>query len=1059
MSINMNTITNTNKINALLSFARLMSIDILLLQEVSSSDLALDGYNVFTNVDHHLRGTAIALKPHIQTLSTERSLDGRLITVKLPGDVLICNIYAPSGTQNRNYRENFFNETIAYYIRNAPDNIILGGDFNAVISAKDATGTNSHSPALQRSIKNLHLTDTWELLYRDRVEYTFIRPNASSRLDRIYISEKLKPHLRTASVHVTSFTDHKAYLIRLCLPNQGKDIGRGYWSIRPHILTESNLEEFALKWVHWVRQRRNYKNWMEWWIQFAKPKVKSFYRWKSGDAFRLHNAHHEALYYQLRLAYNDYATDSSAIQRVNAIKGKMLLLQRRFSQNFAKINDRFIAGERLSTLQIGDKLKRKKRSFINTITTDDNVILNGTAEVEQHIYDFYKNLYTSSPTTPTNYQHENPIPTTNSTNMAIMNDFSATEIFEAINGSATGKSAGLDGMPVEFYKKSFNIIHREFAAILNEALRGNIPKNFVDGVIVLCPKKNGSSTIKNYRPISLLNCDYKIFSRILKLRLEKILNNHQILNSAQKCSNKGRNIFEALLSTKDKIMQIKNKRKCGRLISFDLQNAFDRVERPFLFAIMKSMGINNSLVTLLEKIMDNSHSKILINGHLSREFKIERSVRQGDPIAMHLFVIYLHPLLEKLIGVCDGELDLVIAYADDVTIITCDLEKIEEVRVIFEDYGLVSGSKLNLTKTTSIDIGDTAQIARRNQNTHSWLKVDRTVKILGIEFQNNQRAMVSENWKKIILGMTRLLNLYRGRILSVRQKVIICNTFISSKIWFSSSVLNITNENIAKITSQLRFFIWGSYHPRVAIAQLALPICRGGLNLHIPAIKCKALLINRHLSTTHSTPFTAAFLNNPANIEQIPSYCPCIKLICDEMIQLPNNLLQNLSSKAICEQIIQNMPDPPFAEDENINWKRIWKNISNKYLISEEKSLYYLLVHRKIPCREIMHRIGRTDSPLCVNCNTGVNETIIHKFSMCNAIRPIWIRILALMQARAGTNRLNFDTLSQPVLSFVSRNNRFSLMKMFINYIKVILETPIENIVSSNIESYISLIL
>lgn len=468
--------------------------------------------------------------------------------------------------------------------------------------------------------------------------------------------------------------------------------------------------------------------------------------------------------------------------------------------------------------------------------------------------------------------------------------------------------------------------------------------------------------------------------------------------------------------------------------------------------------MNSDFIALLSKIMDCSHSRILINGHLSNEIKIERSVRQGDPIAMHLFVIYLHPLVEKLVEICAGDLDLVTAYADDVTVITCEVDKIDEVRRVFEDFGCVSGSKLNLAKTTAIDVGDTSRISRMNLPRNDWLNMQETVKILGIEFQNNQRSLVSENWKKIILGITRLLNAYRGRILSIHQKIIICNTFVTSKIWFASSVLNITNENIGKITSLLRWFIWGNYHPRVGVAQLALPVSRGGLNLHIPAIKCKALLINRQLSTIGSTPYAAGLLNDPASSQRVPSYCPCIKLVRAEIVQLPHNILQNLSSGSICDYTLSNMPDPPFVEDDNANWTLVWKNTSSKCLSSEERSLYYLLVHRKVPCRENMHNIGRADSPLCVNCSMGVNETIIHRYAACDAIKNIWQHTLGILRRITGTNRLNFEMLACPELAFVRRHDRFSSMKLFINYIKYVIETPIVSISIQNFDSYIACI-
>ncbi|EDS44375.1 pol-like protein [Culex quinquefasciatus] len=91
------------------------------------------------------------------------------------------------------------------------DHCILGGDFNCVIASKDATGTSNHSLVLKNLTSNLGLKDAWEVLKANQIAYSFIRPNCSSRLDRLYVSGAFVPGLRTAEYLVTSFTDHKAF--------------------------------------------------------------------------------------------------------------------------------------------------------------------------------------------------------------------------------------------------------------------------------------------------------------------------------------------------------------------------------------------------------------------------------------------------------------------------------------------------------------------------------------------------------------------------------------------------------------------------------------------------------------------------------------------------------------------------------------------------------------------------------------------------------------------------------------------------------------------------------
>ena len=360
-------------------------------------------------------------------------------------------------------------------------------------------------------------------------------------------------------------------------------------------------------------------------------------------------------------------------------------------------------------------------------------------------------------------------------------------IFIALKASSSRKSPGSDGIPVEFYIKTFDIIHRQLNLILNEAVHGNFPPAFVEGVIVLVKKKGNDTTIKGYRPISLLNCDYKLLSRIIKNRLDQILKEHTVLNSAQKCSNGRRNIFQATLSIKDRIAFYKEHRRCGKLISFDLDHAFDRVDRRFLFRTMGNMGFNPRLIDLLEKIGRLSTSKILINGHISTAFPIERSVRQGDPFSMQLFVLYLHPLISNLQNICNGPDDLVAAYADDITIITSSPHKIESVKNAFATFERRAGARLNLQKTLSVDIG---QVSPRNRIQVSWLNTENKLKILGIVYVNSIRLMSKLNWDSLVSQFGHQLWNHRTRTLSIHQKISLLNTYVTSKIWYVTSILS-----------------------------------------------------------------------------------------------------------------------------------------------------------------------------------------------------------------------------------------------------------------------------
>lgn len=98
-------ITNPTKLDALRTFIRTMDLDIVFLQEVENDQLSLPGFNVIANVDQ-TRGAAIALKDHIQFSHFGRSVDGRLVAVRVQNTTLCC-VYVPSGTVYRTQRDFF----------------------------------------------------------------------------------------------------------------------------------------------------------------------------------------------------------------------------------------------------------------------------------------------------------------------------------------------------------------------------------------------------------------------------------------------------------------------------------------------------------------------------------------------------------------------------------------------------------------------------------------------------------------------------------------------------------------------------------------------------------------------------------------------------------------------------------------------------------------------------------------------------------------------------------------------------------------------------------------
>jgi hypothetical protein len=96
------------------------------------------------------------------------------------------------------------------------------------------------------------------------------------------------------------------------------------------------------------------------------------------------------------------------------------------------------------------------------------------------------------------------------------------------------KSPESDGLPAEFYKHFFHIFGYYFVQMINDVFKSMRCLSYsmrMSYITPLCKKPEQPFLLSNWRPISLLNTDYKIISRALVSRVRKIIK--QIINTSQ----------------------------------------------------------------------------------------------------------------------------------------------------------------------------------------------------------------------------------------------------------------------------------------------------------------------------------------------------------------------------------------------------------------------------------------------------------------------------------------------------------------------------------------------
>ena len=400
------------------------------------------------------------------------------------------------------------------------------------------------------------------------------------------------------------------------------------------------------------------------------------------------------------------------------------------------------------------------------------------------------------------------------------------------------KSPGSDGLTVEFYREFYTKSKTLLIKSLNEGYeKGRFSNTQRTGILSLMYKKNDPLDLANWRPITLLNVDYKIAAYCLAQRIKPVL--PKIISTDQNGFIKGRNISYNIRLIQDIIDYAEKFEVTGAILFLDFAKAFDTLEWNFMFETLKYFGFKTSFIQWVTTMYNDITCKVTNNGWISTSLKISRGIRQGCPLSSLLFVITVETMAARVrqdknikgIKLFDGQdKDFKISQlADDTTLFLKTKQDIRKTLNLIEIFGSLSGLVLNRSKSQGIKLGNNKILIEDDFEDIDWSST--SIKALGIFFGTNAEEIKNQNWDNKINKIENIISSWKSRHLTMIGRIQIANTLLIPQLTYLIKVLPITKDIIKKAEHLIYKFVWNSKYEKVKRKTLIRQYEQGGLKL------------------------------------------------------------------------------------------------------------------------------------------------------------------------------------------------------------------------------------
>ena len=324
--------------------------------------------------------------------------------------------------------------------------------------------------------------------------------------------------------------------------------------------------------------------------------------------------------------------------------------------------------------------------------------------------------------------------------------------------------------------------------------------------------------LSDFRPISLVNCLYKILSKVLANRLRNVIGS--VISPLQTTCVPGRQILDGLLIANELVGDTRKRKKKLLLFKVDFEKALDSVNWKYLDTVLRRMNFPSLWRKWMLECISTPSVSVLMNGSSTEEFNLERGFWQGDPLSPFLFLIAAERLHVMMISVVEsdmfapymvgahGDVDISHLQSTDNTLLVGvkswgNIQILKSASMLF---AFVSGLKVNFHKSMLYGVNvagsrlhEAASVLHCKHGRLPFL-------YLGLPIGGDPRKLAF--WYPFVDRIKRRLSDWKSRNLSTGGRLILLKSVMSSIPVYFLSFFKAPSCIIFILESLLNDFFW-----------------------------------------------------------------------------------------------------------------------------------------------------------------------------------------------------------------------------------------------------------